>query len=140
MSVNFSKSPVWMVAVIVGLIVATALVAGYVDRPGTTAQVATADGACGSCPKAGTEECCKVTGTCADGSCSAKTAAGTCPATGAAVMAQTADSTGSTCPAQAAASGCTGMMAQTAAGTEATCSVKAAAESGCAGGQCPSTK
>ncbi|UCD52960.1 MAG: hypothetical protein JSW27_10040 [Phycisphaerales bacterium] len=131
MSVSFSKSPVWMVAVIVGLIVATALVAGYVDRPGGQTQVAAADGECSSCPKAGTEECCKVTGTCAKGTCSADGAstcaaaagtcaqeaatAGTCPATGA-VMAQPADSTGATCP------------------------IKAAAESGCAGSQCPSTQ
>jgi hypothetical protein len=141
MSVNFSKSPVWIVAVIVGLIAATALVAGYVDRPGTPAKVATADDKCASCPRAGTAECCQVTGTCAEGTHAAQTVAATCPATGAAVMAQTAETAGATCPAMAGASGtCSGMMAQTAAGTEGTCPVQAAAEGGCAGGQCPATK
>jgi hypothetical protein len=110
MSVNLSKSPVWIVAVIVGLIVATALVAGYVDRPGTDTQVAAVDGQCGSCPLKGTEDCCKATGTCAEGSCSAKTAA----ATGTAVMAQTTETeaTTATCPMKAAASGCTGGQCQ----------------------------
>ncbi len=106
MSVDFSRSPIWTVAVIVGLIVATALVAGYVDRPGTDTRVAAADGQCSSCPLKGTEECCKATGTCAEGSCSAKTTA----ATGTGVMAQTTETeaTTSTCPMKAAASGCTG--------------------------------
>ena len=50
MSVNFSKSPVWVVAVIVGLIVATALVAGYVDRPGGDTQVTAAtETKCAAC-------------------------------------------------------------------------------------------
>lgn len=40
MSVNLSKSPVWIVAAVVALVVATALVAGYVDRPGTQTHVA----------------------------------------------------------------------------------------------------
>ena len=123
MSVNLSKSPVWIVAVIVGLVVATALVAGYVDRPGPATQVAAAaNGDCASCPLAGTEECPKETGTCPAGTgtcpkaaCCAETAAATCPA-GAAVMAQTDESTGATCP------------------------TKAAAASGCSGGQCPATQ
>ena len=121
MSMNLSKSPIWMVAVIVGLVAATALVAGYVDRPGTGTQVAAADSKCASCPLAGTEECCKEagtcpagTGTCPQASCCAETAAATCPA-GAGTCAQTADSAASTCP------------------------MKAAAASGCAGGQCPAT-
>ena len=116
MSVNFSKSPVWMIAVIVGLIAATALVAGYVDRPGSETQVAAAaDGKCATCPKAGTEDCCKVAGTCTKGSCEADGAASTCTA-GAGTCAQKADDTGSTCP------------------------MKAAAASGCTGGQCPATQ
>ena len=121
MSMNLSKSPIWMVAVIVGLVAATALVAGYVDRPGTATQVAAADSKCASCPLAGTEECPKEAGTCPAGTetcpkaaCCAETAAATCPA-GAGTCAQTADSAASTCP------------------------MKAAAASGCAGGQCPAT-
>lgn len=112
MSVNLSKSPIWMVAVIVGLIAATALVAGYVDRPGTETQVAAADSQCASCPLAGTEECCKEAGTCPKASCCADGAASTCAA-GAGTCAQKAESTASTCP------------------------MKAAAASGCTGGQCP---
>lgn len=116
MSVNLSKGPVWAVAVVVGLIVATALVAGYVDRPGTGAQVAAvSQGDCASCPVQGDcancpAQCCK-----ADGACPADAAAATCPA-GAAVMAQTADEAGSSCP------------------------MKAAAAGQCGGGQCPASK
>lgn len=122
MSVNLSKSPVWIVAVVVGLVVATALVAGYVDRPGTETQVAAADSKCASCPLEGAEECPKEAGTCPAGSgtcpkasCSADDAASTCAA-GSGTCAQKADSTGATCP------------------------MKAAATSGCAGGQCPATQ
>jgi len=119
MGASLSKSPIWVAAVIVGLIVATALVAGYVDRPGTGAQVAAAGSKCAGCPLEGTPECCKETGTCPAGSgtcpqasCCAETAAATCPA-GAPTCAQPAESAGSTCP------------------------MKAAAASGCTGGQCP---
>ena len=122
MSLNLSKSPIWMVVVIVGLIAATALVAGYVDRPGTGAQVAAAESKCAGCPLEGTPECPKEAGTCpADcgtcpqASCCAETAAATCPA-GAATCAQKADAATSTCP------------------------MKAAAASGCRGDQCPATQ
>lgn len=151
MSVNQIKGPVWGVAVIVGLIVATGLVAGYVDRPGTTAQMAASQGNCTSCPaKAdcatcpakGTEACCKESGTCPagagtcpNGSCNADTVAATCPA-GAAMMAQTAETGGATCPYSGAA------MAQTADNANTTCPMKAAAaaEGQCASGQCPASK
>jgi len=121
MSVNLSKSPVWIVAAVVGLIVATALVAGYVDRPGTETQVAAADGKCADCPLKGTEECPKEAGTCpAD--------AGTCPKT--------------SCCADGAAPACAagaGTCAQKADSTATTCPMKAVPEGGCAGGQCPAT-
>jgi hypothetical protein len=130
MSVNLSKSPIWMVAVIVGLIAATALVAGYVDRPGTQTQVAAADSQCASCPLAGTEECCKEAGTCPKTSCSADDAASTCAA-GVATCAQKAAATGSAGAA---------VMAQTDGSAGATCPMKAAAASGCSGGQCPATQ
>lgn len=140
MSMNQIKGPVWGVAVIVGLIVATGLVAGYVDRPGTTAQVAASQGSCASCPAKGTEACCKQSGTCPagagtcpNGSCNAENVAATCPA-GAAMMAQTAETGGATCP-------YSGAMAQKADDAGTTCPVKAAAEGQCcSGGQCPASK
>ncbi len=137
MSVNLSKGPIWGVAVIVGLIVATALVAGYADRPSasTCSQVAASKGDCAACPAQGTEACCKESGTCPKASsCSADTVAATCPA-GAAMMARTAEAGGATCPVTGA------VMAQTAEDAGATCPMKAAAEAGqCSGGQCPASK
>lgn len=137
MSVNLSKGPVWVVAVVVGLIVATALVSGYVDRPGTQTQVAAAEGKCADCPLKGTEQCPKEAGTCpADN--------GTCPKT-----ACCADSAAATCAQKAACcadgedSPCTAgaaTCAQKAESTATTCPMKAAAAGGCAGGQCPATQ
>ena len=82
MSLNLSKSPLWATIVIIALIAATALVAGYVDRPGTESQVAAADGKCDSCPLEGTPECCeaKEDGTCPKPCCSADGDAPTCAA------------------------------------------------------------
>lgn len=75
MGVNLSKGPIWGIAVIVGLIAATALVAGYVDRPGSGTQVAAAvkaDGGscpakadCAACPAKDADACCKEAGACA---------------------------------------------------------------------------
>ncbi len=151
MSMNQIKGPVWGVAVIVGLIVATGLVAGYVDRPGTSTcsqavaskgdcAACPAQGDCAACPAKGTEACCKQSGTCPagagtcpNGSCNAENVAATCPA-GAAMMAQTAETGGATCPHS-------GAMAQKADDAGATCPVKAAAEGQCcSGGQCPASK
>ena len=122
MSVNLSKSPVWIVAVIVGLVVATALVAGYVDRPGTETQLAAAGAKCADCPVKGTEQCPKEDGTCpAD--------AGTCPKASCC-----ADGAAPACAAKAAT------CSQKADSTATTCPMKAAAAGGCAGGQCPATQ
>ena len=76
------KSPILAAVAIAALAAGTALVAGYVDKPGTAAQVA-AEGKCGDCPLLNTEECCKVTGTCAnpqtcEGDCLAEAGAGSC--------------------------------------------------------------
>jgi len=115
MSLKLSKSPFGATIVIVGLIAATALVAGYIDRPGNDSEVAAADDKCASCPRAGTEECCKVTGVCAEGGC-----------TGA---------EGATC---SSAGDCSSKMAPCAAGAEkpcssaqATCSKEAPASESC---------
>ncbi len=105
MSVNLPRNSVWVVAVIVGLIVATALVAGYVDRPGTAGCTAlAAKGDCGACPVKGTDDCAKEAGTCPaetgdcpEGACCADGSVSGCPA--AAVMAQEADGAG--CPMKA---------------------------------------
>jgi hypothetical protein len=120
MSLKLAKSPIWVTALIVGLVAATALVAGYVDRPGTGSEVTAADGTCADCPKAGTSACCQAKGGgCADGGCSggvcATEAAG---AASGSVMAATEDApaTGATL------SGCQA-GGQTAGG-------------GCGGGQC----
>lgn len=119
MSVNLSKGPIWAVAVILGLIAATALVAGYVDRPGSGTQVAAAkaDGGgcpaktdCAACPAKGTDACCKEAGACA-----------ACP---------------ESCPKECC---CADAAASWAAG--ATCPMKAAAATGnCSGGQCPAAQ
>lgn len=71
MKLTSPRSPILLVAVIVGLIGATALVAGYVERPGQTAKVAANEDTCGGCPLAGTEACCqaKCEGECRDGCC-----------------------------------------------------------------------
>lgn len=60
MSRNLTKSPILLTAVIVGLVAATALVAGYVDRPSGDAQIAAAQSQCEGCPAAGTDQCCKA--------------------------------------------------------------------------------
>lgn len=151
MSVNFTKSPVWIVAVIAGLVAATALVAGYVDRPGAAtcgsgSTCAATSSKCADCPKAGTEECCKVTGTCAaDAAVMAQTAdatGGTCPAGGTTTMAQTAEVSGGTCPASGMCPAGAAMMAQQTEGACGGCPAMAAqaAEKSCSTGQCPATK
>jgi len=103
MSMKLSKGTIGMVAVIVGLIAVTALVAGYVDRPGTCSRSAmAAKGDCGGCPVKATDECPKEAGACPaeDGTCPmdaccGDSAAASCPA------AKTADA-GSGCPMTAA--------------------------------------
>jgi hypothetical protein len=58
MQLNVSKRPILAILVLVGLAAATVVVAGYVDKPGQTAQVAAQD-KCSACPRQGTEDCCK---------------------------------------------------------------------------------
>ena len=65
MKLHLSKSPVFAFVVIAGLAAATALVAGYVEKPNDATQVA-ADSKCSGCPLLDTPECCKVTGVCAN--------------------------------------------------------------------------
>ena len=60
-----SKSPILALVVVAALAAGTALIAGYVDGPNQSVQT-TADAKCTECPKAGTETCCKVSGTCAE--------------------------------------------------------------------------
>lgn len=104
MSMNLSRSTIGIMAVVVGLIAATALVAGYVDRPGTCSRTAVAaKGDCAACPAKGTDECPKEAGTCPaeDGTCPMDaccggSAAASCP------VAKTANA-GSGCPMKAAA-------------------------------------
>jgi hypothetical protein len=75
-----SKSPILALVVVVGLAAGTALVAGYVDGPGQGAAV-TANSKCADCPRAGTEDCCKVTGTCEKcDACATPCEQGTCAA------------------------------------------------------------
>ncbi len=103
MSANLPRSPVWIIAIIVGLIAATALVAGYADRPGISSRTAVANrGDCAACPAKGTDECPKEagmcpaeTGLCPDDVCCAGSKAPSCP------VAMTAHSAGSACPMKA---------------------------------------
>ena len=117
MSLNLSKSPLWATIVIIALIAGTALIAGYVDRPGTESQVTAADGKCDSCPLEGTPECPKVTGKCPKSECSADDA----------------------CPSKA---GCAAEAEKTCSAAEATCTKEAASPASCpmaaaeAGGCC----
>lgn len=60
MSSSMTKSPIWATAVIVGLVAATALVAGLVDRPGANAQATSVQSKCDGCPLEGTPQCCKA--------------------------------------------------------------------------------
>jgi len=124
MSLNLSKSPLWATIVIVGLIGATALVAGYVDRPGTETEVAAADGKCASCPREGTPECRKAreAEACQKACCSAD---GACPSQAgcAAEAAKACSSDQATCMKEA--------------GSPATCpKAAAAAAGGCGGAPC----
>jgi hypothetical protein len=61
MSLDSSKKAILLAGVIVGLVAATALVAGYVERPGQAAGVAANEHNCGGCcPLAGTDACCRA--------------------------------------------------------------------------------
>ena len=82
MNKSLWKSPIFAAVAIAALAAGTALVAGYVDKPIQATQVA-AEGKCSDCPRLNTEECCKVTGTCANpqtcaGDCLAEAGAGSC--------------------------------------------------------------
>ena len=84
MTKSLWKSPIVAAVAIAALAAGTALVAGYVDKPNQATEVA-AEGKCGECPRKNTEECCKVTGTCAnpdncEGDCLAEAGAGSCSA------------------------------------------------------------
>lgn len=97
-----------MVAMILGMVVATALVSGYVNRPSTCSRIAVAaEGNCPACPAEGTNSCPKEsgicpaqTGDCPQDACCAGRAAPTCPA--AAMMGQKVEGTGANCPVRAA--------------------------------------
>ncbi len=132
MSLNLSKSPLWATVVIVGLIAATALIAGYVDRPGTDSEVATAADKCASCPREGTAECCKVTGVCAEakatGGDGSTCSDGDCPSKAECAAEKTCSSTEKTCSKEASACGSCPKAA-----AEKTCS---SAQAGCSGGGC----
>ncbi|MBN1360421.1 MAG: hypothetical protein JW993_07510 [Sedimentisphaerales bacterium] len=54
MSIASPRSLILVVIVIVGLVGATGLVAGFEDRPSQAAKVAAGDAACGGCPLAET--------------------------------------------------------------------------------------
>lgn len=71
MSLDSSKKAILLAGVIVGLVAATALVAGYVERPGQAAGIAANEHNCGGCPLAGTDVCCraKCQGECGDDCC-----------------------------------------------------------------------
>ena len=82
MTKSLWKSPIVAAVAIAALAAGTVLVAGYVDKPSQATQVA-AEGKCGDCPLLNTEECRKVTGTCANpencpGYCLAEAGAGSC--------------------------------------------------------------
>ena len=114
MSLKLSKSPLGATIVIVGLIAATALVAGYIDRPGSDSEVAAPADKCASCPREGTAECCKVTGVCAEEKCNAAEGS-TC-------------SSGGDCPSKAT---CTAGAEKPCSSAQATCSKEAATPGSC---------
>ena len=60
MSSKLTRSPILATAVIVGLVAATALVAGLVDRPGAEDKATCVQSKCNDCPKADTPGCCKA--------------------------------------------------------------------------------
>ncbi len=62
MSFTSPRNLVLALAVIVSLIGATVLVAGYAERTGQAAAVAADACPCDGCPPAGTQECCLGTG------------------------------------------------------------------------------
>lgn len=130
MSAKLVKSPIFATALIVGLVGVTALVAGYVDRPGTGSEVAAAEAKCADCPKDGTSECCKVKGACSD-------AAGSCTGGGCGTEAALA---ASSCPAMAGAEAAhasmSGCPAQTASVGTCPASGGEVASVGCGGGAC----
>jgi hypothetical protein len=78
MSLNSSKNAILLVAALIGLAGATALVSGYVERPGQAAQVTATEGGCADCPLQGTDECCRATCEpgCEDGCCNCCGSAG----------------------------------------------------------------
>ena len=126
MSLNLSKSPLLATIVIVGLIAGTAPIAGYVDRPGAESPAVAAADKCDSCPREGTQDCCKVTGVCAEAARNGGDAS-TC-ASGGACAGEAA------CPAGAAKA----TAGKTCPSAQAACpNAAAAAEGGCgAGGPC----
>ena len=82
MTKSLWKSPIVAAVAVAALAAGTVLVAGYVDKPSPATHLA-ADGKCSDCPLQNTEECCKVTGTCANpdncaGDCLAEAGAGSC--------------------------------------------------------------
>lgn len=60
MSTTLTKRPIWIAVVVVGLVAATALVAGYADKPTPEAQSTSVQDKCDGCPLQGTPACCKV--------------------------------------------------------------------------------
>jgi len=80
MKLSVSKGPLLAVLVVAGLAAGTVLVAGYVDQTNQSEKVS-ATGKCSDRPRAGTAECCKVTGVCAeDKACTACEAGAACTA------------------------------------------------------------
>jgi len=65
MRANLLKSIIPAVVVIAGLAAGTGLLAGYIDGPAKAPQAAVEAG-CDGCPLLNTDDCCKVTGVCAN--------------------------------------------------------------------------
>ena len=132
MKLSFSKGPLLAVLVVAALAAGTVLVAGYVDQTNQAEKVS-ADGKCSACPRAGTAECCKVTGVCAEDkactaceagaactTCEEKAQTASCPVTAAQVAAQ------ASCPV-AAAQGAAQACCPAEGATQACCPATAAA-------------
>ena len=60
MSVNLTKSPIWIGVIVVGLVAATVLVAGYGDKPEVNSQATSVQDKCADCPQGGTPQCGKA--------------------------------------------------------------------------------
>ena len=106
MKLSFSKGPLLAVLVVAALAAGTVLVAGYADQANQAENVS-AGGKCSACPRAGTPECCKVTGVCAETqACAACTACEEKPQTASCPVAAAEGAAQACCPAEGVAQAC----------------------------------